>query len=91
VSSGAAGPRAAGTRGGGKSRVHKPTLDEMGIALYHEVAPDRANRRNAPRKPNLDEMGPGTESAPAGRTAPIGPRSTMGRPGMRGGFKRKGR
>jgi excinuclease ABC subunit B len=44
-----------------------------------------AGSRGAPRKPNLDEMGPGPESA-AHR-----PRSTLGRPGMRGGFKRKGR
>ena len=35
-----------------------------------------------PRKPTLDEMGPGPESA-AYRT----PRSTLGKPGMRGGFK----
>ncbi|MBO0712772.1 MAG: excinuclease ABC subunit UvrB, partial [Acetobacteraceae bacterium] len=42
--------------------------------------------RNGPRKPNLDEMGPGPESAPY-----RGPRSTMGRPGMRGGFKPKRR
>jgi hypothetical protein len=38
------------------------------------------------RKPSLDEMGPGPEAAPY-----RGPRSTLGRPGMRGGFKRKGR
>lgn len=38
------------------------------------------------RKPTLDEMGPGREAAPY-----RGPRSTLGRPGMRGGFKRKGR
>ena len=45
------------------SRIHKPALDEMGIALYHEVAPHRAGegRRGSPRKPNLDEMGPGVE------------------------------
>jgi hypothetical protein len=30
-------------------------------------------------------MGPGRESVPY-----RGPRSTLGRPGMRGGFKRKG-
>jgi excinuclease ABC subunit B len=40
------------------------------------------NARSGPRKPTLDEMGPGPESAPY-----RGPRSTMGRPGMRGGFK----
>jgi excinuclease ABC subunit B len=72
----------------GKSRAHKPALDEMGIALYHEVAPHRtgAARRGAPRKPNLEEMGPGVESVPA-RREPSGPRSTLGRPGMRGGWK----
>jgi excinuclease ABC subunit B len=81
-----------GGNGGARSRAHKPSLDEMGIALYHEVEPHRPGaKRNAPRKPNLDEMGPGTESAPAGRTAPQGPRSTMGRPGMHGGFKKRGR
>jgi excinuclease ABC subunit B len=60
----------------------------MGIALYHEVAPHRAGegRRVSPRKPNLDEMGPGVESVP-GKRDPSGPRSTLGRPGMRGGWK----
>jgi excinuclease ABC subunit B len=53
-------------RGEGQSRVHKPALDEMGIATWHEVKP----HRGVPR--------------PAGR-------STLGKPGMRGGFKRKGR
>jgi excinuclease ABC subunit B len=71
------------------SKIHKPRLDEMGIALSHEVAPHRAGGRSAPRKPNLDEMEPGIESVPAkDRT---GPRSTLGRPGMRGGFKPRGR
>jgi excinuclease ABC subunit B len=60
----------------------------MGIALYHEAAPHRAGegRRGGPRKPNLDEMGPGVESVP-GKRDPSGPRSTLGRPGMRGGWK----
>ena len=39
-----------------------------------------------PRKPNLNEMGPGVESIPSRK-----PGSTLGRPGMRGGFKREGR
>ena len=43
------------------SRPHKPGLDEMGIALGHEVKPARAGA----------------------------PRSKLGRPGMRGGFKRR--
>jgi excinuclease ABC subunit B len=83
-------PRAKSAQGGAVSRAHKPALDEMGIALYHEVSPHRPGaRRNAPRKPNLDEMGPGVESIPAkDRT---GPRSTLGRPGMRGGWKPRGR
>jgi excinuclease ABC subunit B len=78
-------------RGQGASKIHKPTLDEMGIALYHEVAPHRpgANNRPTPRKPNLDEMGPGVESIPGKDRS--GPRSTLGRPGMRGGFKPRSR
>jgi excinuclease ABC subunit B len=100
-----------GGREGGRSKIHKPTLDEMGIALHHEVAPHRpgqetrsaagatGTQRTGPRKPTLDEMGPGIESAPkqeagsaAGATGTqkdsrSGPRSTLGRPGMRGGWK----
>jgi len=59
----------------------------MGIALYHEVAPHRpgADKRSGPRKPSLDEMGPGIESIPG--KGGTGPRSTLGRPGMRGGWK----
>ena len=94
-------PRAA--RRGEKSKVHKPALDEMGIALHHEVAPHRpGGKRSGPRKPSLDEMGPGVESVPGkvqaagsagGATGPqkFGPRSTLGRPGMRGGWKPRGR
>jgi excinuclease ABC subunit B len=77
---------------GGGSRVHKPALDEMGIALYHEVAPYRPGakgaKRDGPRKPTLDEMGPDIEAIPAKRT---GPRSTGGKAGMRGGWKSRGR
>jgi excinuclease ABC subunit B len=40
--------------------------------------------REGPRKPSLDRMGPGVEAIPQGK---LGPRSTLGRPGMRGGFK----
>jgi excinuclease ABC subunit B len=75
------------TRGSRRSteredRPHKPHLDEMGIALSHEVRPSRSGQ--SPRKPTLDEMGPGVEAIPARKDSP---RSTMGRPGMRGGFK----
>jgi excinuclease ABC subunit B len=49
-------------------------------------------RTGKARKPTLDEMGPGIESIPFGRDKsegerPQGPRSKLGRPGMRGGFK----
>jgi excinuclease ABC subunit B len=77
----------AGARGQG-SKVHKPRLDEMGIALSHELVPLReTGKRGPPRKPNLSEMGPGVESVP-GKS---GPRSTLGRPGMHGGWKPRGR
>jgi excinuclease ABC subunit B len=69
------------------SRPHKPHLDEMGIATYHEVAPARPGSKGGPKKPSLDEMGPGPESKPYRP----GPRSTSGKPGMRGGFKPRGR
>src|SRR5207237_1228272 len=59
---------------GGKHRPHKPDLDEMGIALSHEVRPARP------------------DSLPAeAQSAKAGPRSKLGRPGMRGGFKKRGR
>jgi excinuclease ABC subunit B len=105
---GGGSPRRGAQREGGRgvSKIHKPSLDEMGIALHHEVAPHRrqeagsatGTQKRAPRKPSLDEMGPGVESIPGKRqeaggagsaTGPQrnGPRSTLGRPGMRGGFK----
>jgi excinuclease ABC subunit B len=69
------------------ARPHKPHLDEMGIATWHEFKPAR-DGKNAPRKPSLDEMGPGVESVPAKRGPSLeGGRSTMGRPGQHGGFK----
>jgi excinuclease ABC subunit B len=49
------------------------------------VDPRARSRKNAPRLPTLDEMGPGVEAIPARKSE--GPRSTLGRPGMRGGFK----
>jgi len=61
-------------RGEERSHAHKPALDEMGIALSHEVRPH----------------GPAGEPAEA-RGAKAGPRSTTGKPGMRGGFKPRGR
>ena len=58
-------PKLSGKRGGNNtpsSKIHKPELDEMGIATWHEVKPDRGKKVARPRKPTLDEMGPGTES-----------------------------
>ncbi|MGB3742995.1 MAG: excinuclease ABC subunit UvrB [Xanthobacteraceae bacterium] len=55
---------------GGRSKIHKPALDEMGIALRHEVAPHRPETNTPNRR---------------------APRSTMGRAGMRGGWKPRGR
>lgn len=82
------------------SRPHKPTLDEMGVASYHEVLPDRpggkGKRRggDAPHFPDLDSMGPGTESIPFREGAPddarkTGPRSSAGKAGQRGGWTSK--
>jgi len=92
-SAGGGGSRAArgGVNSDPLSRPHKPHLDEMGIATWHEFKPARAGDReggSAPRKPTLDEMGPGVEAIPA---RPNSPRSKLGRPGMRGGFKKRGR
>ena len=82
-------PRAAADGGTG-SKVHKPDLDEMGIALYHEVKPARVGRQRPRASPRsmkwvrawIYSRG----KADAKRTA-AGPRSTLGRPGMRGGWK----
>src|SRR5262249_11283936 len=88
---GSRGDAARGRSASAASKVHKPALDEMGIALYHEVAPhrpdNRAARSDAPHKPTLHEMGPGPESKPHRP----GPRSTTGRPGMRGGWRPRGK
>ncbi|MCC6890253.1 MAG: UvrB/UvrC motif-containing protein, partial [Hyphomicrobiales bacterium] len=61
---------------GQRSRIHKPSLDEMGIALSHEVAPHRPGGFVLP-----------TEA----RGTKAGPRSTMGKPGQRGGWRPRGR
>ncbi len=94
-SPGGGGSAATGGRGGvNLERPHKPVLDEMGIATWHEFKPARQGDLQRPRKPNLDEMGPGIESIPGrkgGEPVQQGPRSKLGRPGMRGGFKKKGR
>ena len=87
--------RGGGSAGGSASRVHKPDLDEMGIATWHEVKPARP-KRAGPRKPTLDEMGPGTESkiyrptsTREANTLGPSPRSSGGAPGHRGGWKKR--
>ena len=45
--------------------------------------------REGPRKPTLDEMGPGPDKE--SKPYRDGPRSTTGRPGMRGGWRPRGR
>ena len=73
---------------GPSSKVHKPALDEMGIALHHEVAPHRPGhkRRRASR--------PSTKWVRA-LNYPWRPIAARARPsagpGMRGGFKPRGR
>src|SRR5207302_4795016 len=66
----------AGGAGTNTSKVHKPALDEMGIALYHESVPHRPGGKS--RGSPMDEIGP---------DEPRGSRSTTGRPGMRGGWR----
>ncbi len=87
-------------RGASHTRPHKPSLDEMGIASYHEVLPNRPGKTGGkrPAKPDLDAMGPGAESVPARSarsaegttgTQKAGPRSTAGKAGQRGGWTAK--
>src|SRR5436853_3668726 len=78
---------------GGASRVHKPDLDEMGIATWHEVKPVQGKR---PRKPPAGETGSGgskifqpTNSRESGPEFGPAPRSTGGAPGHRGGWKKR--
>jgi len=74
-------PRTAGR--GDLSRPHKPHLDEMGIATWHEFKPARDSSSPSPSR--------GGSREEVGGKRPDGPRSTLGRPGMRGGFKPRGR
>ena len=75
--------------------VDDPTAKVIAISRAGRVgaspAASRAgkDRRNAPRKPTLDEMGPGPDKE--SKPYRPGPRSTTGRPGMRGGWRPRGR
>jgi excinuclease ABC subunit B len=69
--------------------VDNPTVRSVMVTQDPKLR--RATTRvDRPHKPLLDEMGIGTwhEVKPA---RPDSPRSKMGRPGMRGGFKKRGR
>ncbi len=79
---------------GPSSRIHKPDLDEMGIATWHEVKPVQGKR---PRKPAAGETGSSggskifqpTNSRESGPEFGPAPRSTGGAPGHRGGWKKR--
>jgi excinuclease ABC subunit B len=58
---------------------------KTGLPTPGSAGPRRqVSQRQGPHKPSLDQMGPGVEAIPGAKS---GPRSTLGRPGMRGGFK----
>ncbi len=76
--------------------IDDPTAKVVAISRGSRDAvspsPLRAGRergREGPRKPTLDEMGPGPDKESKPYRA--GPRSTTGRPGMRGGWRPRGR
>ena len=94
-------PRAAAPLPSPGRRVTRPPLaplpfplaGEGGRAQRDRVRGERAAAapsREGPRKPTLDEMGPGLESKPY-RPDAASPRSSSGKPGMRGGWKPRGR
>src|SRR5262249_3898612 len=70
-----------------------PSAPQGGRARRASREEDRGeegrDQTRRPRKPTLDEMGPG----PGKESRPYrpGPRSTTGRPGMRGGWRPRGR
>jgi excinuclease ABC subunit B len=73
--------------------IDDPTAKAVAIARAPRGAAPatslRSGPRQGPRKPTLDEMGPGPEKESKPYRA--GPRSTTGRPGMRGGWRPRGR
>jgi excinuclease ABC subunit B len=65
-------PRSRGEgRGEGQSRIHKPSLDEMGIATWHEVKPAREGRAKPSKPSSPSPLGGegGAHRAPGGGTA----------------------
>jgi excinuclease ABC subunit B len=70
-----------------------PTAKAVAISRSSPRAPSPSSRTrgegHGPRKPTLDEMGPGPDKE--SKPYRPGPRSTTGRPGMRGGWRPRGR
>ncbi len=82
-------PRARG-EGRDEGRLERSTWTSplTRIASASDLSPHSGEGEgDRPRKPTLDEMGPGVEAIPA--RGANSPRSKMGRPGMRGGFKKR--
>jgi excinuclease ABC subunit B len=87
------GVKSAGIGGASASKVHKPHLDEMHGPESLPYRPDRA----PPRKPSPDDTAPDsqsrifqpTSSREAGPEFGPAPRSTGGKPGHRGGWKKR--
>jgi excinuclease ABC subunit B len=75
--------------------VDDPAVRVIAISRHGRAGPSSAasggvrGTREAPRKPALDEMGPGPDKE--SKPYRPGPRSTTGRPGMRGGWRPRGR
>jgi excinuclease ABC subunit B len=69
-------------------KVHKPSLDEMGIGIWHEVAPHRPGAKGNDH-PAPESDGANSDTNP--RRDRTGPRSTSGKPGQRGGWRPRGR
>jgi excinuclease ABC subunit B len=61
-----------------------PTAKANPAAAHSAGQRRQGPHRQGPHKPSLDQMGPGIEAVPRGKG---GPRSTLGRPGMRGGVR----
>ncbi len=66
-----------------------PTAKAIAISRSSPSPVRGGGRRDGPRKPTLDEMGPGPDKE--SKPYRPGPRSTTGRPGMRGGWRPRGR
>jgi excinuclease ABC subunit B len=73
--------------------IDDPTAKAVAISRAGRGAAPASSLRSGPgrgpREPTLDEMGPGPDKE--SKPYRPGPRSTTGRPGMRGGWRPRGR